>query len=169
MVSFSCEVCNDTIQKKKLDQHKQRCYGAYYTCIDCSTTFQNNDYKAHTSCMTEAEKYEKNFRAKARRAPVIDKKPKEKEPKKPKENEPKEPKEKEPKEPKEKEPKEPKEKKPKEPKEKKPKENLLLNHFDANLYKAIKKISKSSKKDKKQIMKELKLSKNEKNEIIISL
>lgn len=158
MVSFSCEVCNDTIQKKKLDQHKQRCYGAYYTCIDCSTTFQNNDYKAHTSCMTEAEKYEKNFRAKARKAPVIDKKPKEKEPKEPKK----------PKEPKEKKPKEPKE--PKEaPKEKKPKENLLLNHFDANLYKAIKKISKSSKKDKKQIMKELKLSKNEKNEIIISL
>lgn len=158
MVSFSCEVCNDTIQKKKLDQHKQRCYGAYYTCIDCSTTFQNNDYKAHTSCMTEAEKYEKNFRAKARKAPVIDKKPKEKEPKEPKK----------PKEPKEKKPKESKE--PKEaPKEKKPKENLLLNHFDANLYKAIKKISKSSKKDKKQIMKELKLSKNEKNEIIISL
>lgn len=158
MVSFSCEVCNDTIQKKKLDQHKQRCYGAYYTCIDCSTTFQNNDYKAHTSCMTEAEKYEKNFRAKARKAPVIDKKPKEKEPKEPKK----------PKEPKEKKPKEPKE--PKEaPKEKKPKENLLLNHFDANLYKAIKKISKSSKKDKKQIMKELKLSKNEKDEIIISL
>lgn len=59
MVSFSCEVCNDTVIKKKLDQHQQRCYGAYFTCIDCSTTFSGNDHRAHTSCISEAEKYEK--------------------------------------------------------------------------------------------------------------
>ncbi|OBA21002.1 hypothetical protein METBIDRAFT_14544, partial [Metschnikowia bicuspidata var. bicuspidata NRRL YB-4993] len=59
MVSFSCEVCNDTVIKKKLDQHRQRCYDAYFTCIDCSTTFHGNDHKSHTQCISEAEKYEK--------------------------------------------------------------------------------------------------------------
>lgn len=58
MVSFSCEVCNDTVIKKKLDQHAQRCYGAYYTCIDCLTTFQGTAYRQHTQCISEAEKYE---------------------------------------------------------------------------------------------------------------
>ena len=61
MVSFSCEVCNDTVIKKKLDQHAQRCRGAYFTCIDCSTTFQGTDYRKHTSCISEAEKYEKGL------------------------------------------------------------------------------------------------------------
>lgn len=61
MVSFSCEVCNDTIIKKKLDQHTQRCYGAYFTCIDCSTTFEGTEYRKHTSCITEDEKYQKSL------------------------------------------------------------------------------------------------------------
>ncbi|KAI5961820.1 uncharacterized protein KGF55_003791 [Candida pseudojiufengensis] len=61
MVSFSCEVCNDTVLKKKLGQHQQRCYGAYFTCIDCSTTFQGDDHNKHTSCISEAEKYEKGL------------------------------------------------------------------------------------------------------------
>lgn len=59
MVSFSCEVCNEALVKKKLDQHRQRCRGAYFTCIDCSHTFSNSDYRLHTSCISEAEKYEK--------------------------------------------------------------------------------------------------------------
>ncbi|KAJ3075680.1 hypothetical protein HDU98_007237 [Podochytrium sp. JEL0797] len=60
MVSFVCEACQETIKKPKLDQHKQRCYYAQFSCIDCSTTFQGNDYKAHTSCISEAEKYQKS-------------------------------------------------------------------------------------------------------------
>ena len=59
MVSFSCEVCNDTIQKKKLDQHKQKCPEAYYTCLDCGVTFEDQQYRQHVSCITESEKYEK--------------------------------------------------------------------------------------------------------------
>lgn len=59
MVSFSCEVCNDTVLKKKLQQHQRSCHGAYFTCIDCSTTFYGNDHQKHTSCISEAEKYEK--------------------------------------------------------------------------------------------------------------
>lgn len=61
MVSFSCEACNDTVIKKKLEQHRQRCPGAYFTCIDCSTTFNGTDYRQHTSCISEAEKYEKGM------------------------------------------------------------------------------------------------------------
>ena len=34
---------------------------AYFTCIDCSTTFQGTDYRKHTSCISEAEKYEKGL------------------------------------------------------------------------------------------------------------
>ncbi|ODQ64927.1 zf-LYAR-domain-containing protein [Nadsonia fulvescens var. elongata DSM 6958] len=59
MVSFSCEVCNDTVKKAKLMAHKGQCYGAYFTCIDCSTTFQGNEFQSHTSCISEAEKYQK--------------------------------------------------------------------------------------------------------------
>lgn len=61
MVSFSCEVCNDTVVKKKLEQHQQRCRGAYFSCIDCSVTFHDNDHRQHTSCISEAEKYEKGL------------------------------------------------------------------------------------------------------------
>ncbi|KAJ8323752.1 hypothetical protein O5D80_007640 [Batrachochytrium dendrobatidis] len=60
MVSFSCEVCQETIKKPKLEQHYYRCPRAYYSCVDCSTTFQGTDYRAHTSCISEAEKYQKS-------------------------------------------------------------------------------------------------------------
>ncbi|KAL1964499.1 hypothetical protein VTN77DRAFT_6925 [Rasamsonia byssochlamydoides] len=58
MVSFQCEACGDVLTKKKLDPHRGRCRGAYFTCIDCMVTFQGTDYRAHTSCMTEEQKYQ---------------------------------------------------------------------------------------------------------------
>ncbi|ANZ73994.1 BA75_01073T0 [Komagataella pastoris] len=68
MVSFSCEVCNDTVTKKKLEQHTVVCCGAYFTCIDCSTTFEGSSFRSHTSCISESEKYEKGlFRGKKHR------------------------------------------------------------------------------------------------------
>lgn len=63
MVSFSCEVCNETLAKKKCQQHQGRCRGAYFTCLDCQKTFYGNDYVNHTSCISEADKYEKGFSA----------------------------------------------------------------------------------------------------------
>ncbi|RSH91977.1 hypothetical protein EHS25_009348 [Saitozyma podzolica] len=57
MVSFQCDGCADTVKKPKLDQHRQRCW-ASFTCLDCSTTFQNQESKSHTSCVSEAEKYQ---------------------------------------------------------------------------------------------------------------
>ncbi|KAL7423936.1 hypothetical protein Q5752_001521 [Cryptotrichosporon argae] len=57
MVSFQCDGCADTVKKPQLDKHRQRCW-ASFTCLDCSKTFQNQDYKSHTSCVSEAEKYQ---------------------------------------------------------------------------------------------------------------
>ncbi|KAI1820772.1 hypothetical protein F4861DRAFT_37650 [Xylaria intraflava] len=58
MVSFSCEECGDVLTKKKLDPHRNRCRGATFTCIDCMVYFPGFEYRAHTSCMTEEQKYQ---------------------------------------------------------------------------------------------------------------
>jgi LYAR-type C2HC zinc finger len=73
--------CTDVVKKPKLDQHRARC-GASFTCIDCSKTFPTPfDWKSnskqhilecmmsilltilqgHTSCISEAEKYQKSL------------------------------------------------------------------------------------------------------------
>lgn len=41
--------------------HFSKCPNAYYTCIDCSTTFDGDEFKSHTTCITEKEKYEKGY------------------------------------------------------------------------------------------------------------
>ncbi|TPX33582.1 hypothetical protein SmJEL517_g03564 [Synchytrium microbalum] len=61
MVSFSCEVCQETLKKAKLDQHFNKCPNAQFTCIDCSVTFYGNAYKLHTSCISEDQKYQKSL------------------------------------------------------------------------------------------------------------
>ncbi|KAF1971401.1 hypothetical protein BU23DRAFT_581542 [Bimuria novae-zelandiae CBS 107.79] len=58
MVSFSCEGCGDVLTKKKLDPHRNQCYGASYTCLDCMVHFEGTSYRAHTSCITEDQKYQ---------------------------------------------------------------------------------------------------------------
>lgn len=58
MVSFSCESCGDVLTKKKLDPHRNRCRGATFTCIDCMVHFPGVQYRQHTSCMTEDQKYQ---------------------------------------------------------------------------------------------------------------
>lgn len=76
--------------KKKADQHTQRCRGAYFTCIDCSTTFNGNDYRQHTSCITEDQKYQKAlYRPKKGQQPNAQNKQKPKPVPEPKKEEPK--------------------------------------------------------------------------------
>ncbi|KAI6131507.1 hypothetical protein EDD16DRAFT_1536856 [Pisolithus croceorrhizus] len=61
MVSFQCSGCGDIVKKPKLDTHYTRCH-ASVDCIDCSTTFRiPSEFKGHTSCITEAEKYQKGL------------------------------------------------------------------------------------------------------------
>lgn len=60
MVTFNCEVCNDTVPKKNTEKHYYRCPQAYYTCIDCNVTFDDGmGYKKHTECISEDQKYQK--------------------------------------------------------------------------------------------------------------
>lgn len=59
MVFFVCEGCNETLKKNKVDQHAARCRNCWaVSCVDCSVVFKGNDYAAHTSCISEAQKYE---------------------------------------------------------------------------------------------------------------
>jgi len=61
MVSFQCHGCGDVVKKPKLDQHRGRCHTGF-DCIDCHTTFNGPaEYKGHTSCISEAEKYQKGL------------------------------------------------------------------------------------------------------------
>ncbi|OAQ84305.1 Zinc finger domain-containing protein, C2H2, LYAR-type [Purpureocillium lilacinum] len=50
--------CGDVLTKKKLDPHRSRCHGASFTCIDCMVHFQGVQYRSHTSCITEDQKYQ---------------------------------------------------------------------------------------------------------------
>ncbi|CAI5736010.1 unnamed protein product [Hyaloperonospora brassicae] len=62
MVFFVCEGCNETVKKNRVDSHASRCRNCWaVSCVDCSVVFEGNDYAAHTSCMSEAEKYEKSL------------------------------------------------------------------------------------------------------------
>ncbi|KAH9860562.1 hypothetical protein J1614_011893 [Plenodomus biglobosus] len=58
MVSFSCENCGDVLTKKKLDPHRNQCYGASFTCLDCMVHFPGTTYRSHTACITEDQKYQ---------------------------------------------------------------------------------------------------------------
>ena len=60
MPSFVCDTCQETLKKAKLDTHAQRCKRATFSCVDCYQSFKNAvEYRAHTTCISEAEKYEK--------------------------------------------------------------------------------------------------------------
>ncbi|KAH9944696.1 hypothetical protein B0H21DRAFT_779438 [Amylocystis lapponica] len=53
--------CAEVVKKPKLDKHRGMC-NASFTCIDCSTTFAGPaEYKGHTQCISEAEKYQKGL------------------------------------------------------------------------------------------------------------
>mmetsp|Transcript_87785 Transcript_87785/g.155661 ORF Transcript_87785/g.155661 Transcript_87785/m.155661 type:complete len:231 (+) Transcript_87785:66-758(+) len=58
MVYFECQKCNETIKKPKLAKHLQSCGSWYVSCIDCSKVFSWEEWEAHTSCMSEAQKYQ---------------------------------------------------------------------------------------------------------------
>ena len=58
MVFFCCNGCGDTLKKQKVDQHPCR---SSYSCIDCNVNFSGNEYKKHTKCVSEAERYQGNL------------------------------------------------------------------------------------------------------------
>ncbi|XBA48894.1 hypothetical protein SBP28_003419 [Candidozyma auris] len=152
MVSFSCEVCNDTIVKKKLDQHRCRCPDAYFTCIDCSTTFNGTEYRSHTQCISEAEKYEKGlYKGKKQNPKPVEKKQESR----PDTSKP--------------DAKPVKTSKEKSKKSKDKSESLDLKKYaNGSLYKVVKAISSETKNGKKDVLKKLQV-KVEDGKIVLSM
>ena len=60
MVSFICNACGQTVKKAQVERHYQNdCRNCdVLSCIDCGKDFHGDEYVAHTSCITEAEKYQ---------------------------------------------------------------------------------------------------------------
>ena len=61
MVYFQCETCVETLKKKQVENHyKHQCKNAHhFRCITCQKVFDRETIKAHTSCISEDEKYKK--------------------------------------------------------------------------------------------------------------
>ena len=59
MVFFICDVCQETLKKSAVDKHCMRCRDCWYlSCVDCGKVFAGEEYRSHTSCISEAEKYQ---------------------------------------------------------------------------------------------------------------
>ncbi|XP_037034665.1 cell growth-regulating nucleolar protein [Bradysia coprophila] len=69
MVFFTCNHCGESLKKPSVEKHYQwkSCRGAvpFLTCVDCLKDFKGDEFKEHTKCITEEEKYSaKGFVAK---------------------------------------------------------------------------------------------------------
>ena len=60
MVVFTCNACGVSVKKNRVDKHWQtECPGCeVLSCMDCGKDFYGDEYVSHTSCVTEAEKYQ---------------------------------------------------------------------------------------------------------------
>ena len=60
MVSFTCNACGQTVRKNQVEKHYQsNCPNCeVLSCIDCGKDFYGEEYSTHTSCISEAEKYQ---------------------------------------------------------------------------------------------------------------
>ena len=62
MVSFSCSRCGDVVKKPKVQTHAQQCGTGAFSCVDCMETFDLNSIQKHTSCLSEADRYQGTWR-----------------------------------------------------------------------------------------------------------
>lgn len=60
MVFFTCNACGQSIKKNKVEKHYQvECRNCeILSCMDCGKEFAGDEYLSHTSCISEAEKYQ---------------------------------------------------------------------------------------------------------------
>lgn len=59
MVSFVCDACQETIKRPKVAAHGQRCRACWrLSCVDCGRSFEGTAYMQHTTCVSEAQKYQ---------------------------------------------------------------------------------------------------------------
>jgi len=60
MVVFTCAHCGESLQKPKVEKHyetKCRNRNPDLCCMDCLKDFRGDEYKVHTKCVSEAERY----------------------------------------------------------------------------------------------------------------
>ena len=60
MVVFTCNACGQSIRKNRVEKHWQtECRNCeVLSCMDCGKDFYGEEYASHTSCISEAEKYQ---------------------------------------------------------------------------------------------------------------
>ena len=58
MVFFCCNGCGETLKKQKVEQHGYNCASNSVSCIDCNVNFRGSEFKKHTQCVSEAERYQ---------------------------------------------------------------------------------------------------------------
>lgn len=58
MVSFVCDNCGNGYRKNQVESHMYQCGSSSISCVDCSQSFRNGEFKAHIRCITESQKYE---------------------------------------------------------------------------------------------------------------
>ena len=64
MVSFTCHNCQDVVKKPKVQSHANMCGSHSLTGVDCMHVFDLDTIKAHTSCVTEEDKYQGKWKQK---------------------------------------------------------------------------------------------------------
>lgn len=61
MVFFTCNHCGESLKKPAVEKHYtwKSCRNAtpFLTCVDCLKDFRGDEFKAHTKCVTELQKY----------------------------------------------------------------------------------------------------------------
>ncbi|XP_048827718.1 cell growth-regulating nucleolar protein [Brienomyrus brachyistius] len=72
MVFFTCNACGESLKKAQVDKHVFICRGCeVLSCIDCGKDFWGDDYKNHTQCISEDQKYGgKGYEAKSKKGDV---------------------------------------------------------------------------------------------------
>ncbi|XP_067896399.1 cell growth-regulating nucleolar protein isoform X2 [Heterodontus francisci] len=72
MVVFICNGCGESVKKAQVEKHFNICRNSLcLSCIDCGKDFWGEDYKTHTKCISEDQKYGgKGFEAKAKKGDV---------------------------------------------------------------------------------------------------
>ncbi|XP_076012928.1 cell growth-regulating nucleolar protein [Genypterus blacodes] len=72
MVFFTCNACGESLKKAQVDKHVAMCRGCQVlSCIDCGKDFWGDDYKNHTRCISEDQKYGgKGYEAKSNKGDV---------------------------------------------------------------------------------------------------
>ncbi|CAD5216931.1 unnamed protein product [Bursaphelenchus okinawaensis] len=55
MVVFTCDRCNESLKKPKVQYHG--CRQTTFTCVDCFVTFTWENFNVHNKCITEQQRY----------------------------------------------------------------------------------------------------------------